>query len=444
MSASPEVASHKVETVRRRLEFSKKIYDNVHGYIDITEEERLLIDSPIFQRLRRVAHLGLADFVYPGATHSRFSHSIGSLHVMTKIAMSLVDDEILEDDDVSELRLAALLHDVGHYPFSHVLEGTMRNIAGDPAKHEQLGVFLLRKTSLGDSVGKICKLDNIVAILEGNFREPPLFQYLTSSSLDVDKIDYLQRDSVHTGVAYGAFDVNRLLSCLEPDSSEEPTTLVVTKKGQQAIEDFLLGRYHMFQSVYHHKSVVAFELMLDRIADTLIRNGTLEDLPKIKESIQGDEGWFGDYDDAYVWQVFKANKLGNSVASQLVRKLLSRDSLKMADQRLQLTESLPTKMMEDLAKETLPSWLSKQTGVEPEWIFYKEQPRVTFLEGEPDRTVYLRTEEGIKPIIEEPTSIIKKIWESRYKADRIYTRDNESKEKIEAFLKKYKSAKQGK
>jgi len=105
LSASPEEASRKIENIRKRLNFSKKIYDNVHGYIDITEEERLVIDSPIFQRLRRVSHLGLADFVYPGATHSRFSHSIGSLHVMNKIAISLIEDEILEDDDVSDLGL---------------------------------------------------------------------------------------------------------------------------------------------------------------------------------------------------------------------------------------------------------------------------------------------------------------------------------------------------
>src|SRR5947199_2645229 len=143
MSASPEEASRKLENIRKRLNFSKKIYDNVHGYIDITEEERLLIDSPIFQRLRRISHLGLADFVYPGATQSRFSHSIGSLHVMTKIALSLVEDDIINYEDLSELRLAALLHDVGHYPFSHVLEGTMKNIDGDAAKHEQVGVFLL-------------------------------------------------------------------------------------------------------------------------------------------------------------------------------------------------------------------------------------------------------------------------------------------------------------
>jgi HD superfamily phosphohydrolase len=252
-------------------------------------------------------------------------------------------------------------------------------------------------------------------------------------------MDYLQRDSVHTGVAYGAFDINRLLSCLELDRTEEPTKLVVTKKGQQAIEDFLLGRYHMFQSVYHHKSVVAFELMLDRIADTLIKQNSLESLAKIKEETRKNEGWFGDYDDAYVWHVFKAHKTGNSVASHLVRRLLSRDSLKMADEKLQLTESLPTEMLQELAKDTLPSWLGKQSGVEPEWIFYKQQPRVTFLEDEPDRTVYIETQDGIRPIIEEPTSIIKKLWESRFKADRIYTRDNSAKDKIETFLKKYKA-----
>src|SRR3989475_4811967 len=334
MAAAQTGASRIEEKAHKKLKASKKIYDNIHGYIGITEEERLLIDSPLFQRLRRISHLGLAGYVYPGATHSRFSHCLGSLYVMDKIASSLIEDEVLDYEDLEILRLAALLHDAGHYPFSHVIEGTMKNIDKDNAKHEQLGAFLVEETSLKESIAKICNPEDIVAILKGSFSRPPLFQYLTSSSLDVDKMDYLQRDSIHTGVGYGAFDVDRLLNCLESDRPQEPTKLVVAKKGRQAIEDFLLGRFHMFQSVYHHKSVVAFELMLDRIADTLIRNGMLEDLSRIKESIQKDEGWFGDYDDAYVWQVFKANKFGPSVANQLVRKLLSRDSLKMADERL--------------------------------------------------------------------------------------------------------------
>ncbi|OLD78076.1 hypothetical protein AUF62_03265 [archaeon 13_1_20CM_52_20] len=438
MAAAQTGASRIEEKAHKKLKASKKIYDNIHGYIGITEEERLLIDSPLFQRLRRISHLGLAGYVYPGATHSRFSHCLGSLYVMDKIASSLIEDEVLDYEDLEILRLAALLHDVGHYPFSHVIEGTMKNIDKDNAKHEQLGAFLVEETSLKESIAKICNPEDIVAILKGSFSRPPLFQYLTSSSLDVDKMDYLQRDSIHTGVGYGAFDVDRLLNCLESDRPQEPTKLVVAKKGRQAIEDFLLGRFHMFQSVYHHKSVVAFELMLDRVVDTLVVKELLPNLFRIREETRRDEWWFVGYDDNFVWEALKANRRGDSVTSQIIRRLFSRDSLKMADERLTLTDYLPPDMMTDLMKDAMPPWLSKLSGVEQEWIFYKEQPRVTFLEEEPDRTVYIETDDGIKQIIEEPTSIIKKLWESRFKAYRVYTRDDSAKEQIENSLKKYK------
>src|SRR5439155_26953431 len=109
-------ARRRAGRIKRKLGFEKKIYDNVHGYVDITKNEKLLIDTPIFQRLRRIAHLGLAQYVYPGATHSRFSHCLGAMHAMNRIATSLIDQEILNFDDLEMLRLADLLHDIGHYP----------------------------------------------------------------------------------------------------------------------------------------------------------------------------------------------------------------------------------------------------------------------------------------------------------------------------------------
>ena len=424
------------QKAQKKFGFSKKIYDNVHGYIGITEFERLIIDTPVFQRLRRVRHLGLADFVYPGATHSRFSHCLGSLHVMQKICLPLIELGVLDYDDLSVLRLSALLHDVGHYPFSHVIEVTMRRLDGDDAKHERLGEFLLRKTSIRAIVRKVCDPKIISAILRHEYRDQPLFQYLVSSSLDVDKMDYLQRDSLHTGVAYGAFDVDRLLSCLKPDRDSNPTKLVVTRKGRQAIEDFLLGRYHMFQSVYHHKTVVAFELMLDRITGDLIGKGLLPNLEGIKSKIQADENWFASFDDGFVLEVMKRVKNLNPVTRELIKMLFSRVSLKLASEKLSFDSSNVPQIMGALAKDKLSEWLSKKSGVERGWIFYKAQPRVTFLEEDDDETVHIEYEKGkTMPIIKDETSIIKKLWESQFQAYRVYTRDHSSRAKIENALK---------
>lgn len=420
---------------RRKLGIEKKIYDNVHGYIDVTKNEQLLIDTPIFQRLRRVAHLGLAHYVYPGATHSRFSHCLGSLHAMNRIATSLIDQEILSFDDLEMLRLAALLHDVGHYPFSHVLEVTMKRMEGGEGSHENLGEFILRETSIRDKVQDICDPRKIEALLRGQFRRPLLFQYLVASSLDVDKIDYLQRDSVHTGVAYGAFDLERLLSCLTVDNVTRPNWLVVTQKGRQAIEDFLLGRFHMFQSVYYHKAVVAFELMLDRVAEDLISRDALPNLALIKESTKTDEHWFANYEDSYVWEVLKRNRTGRTVTGELIRRLLGRTSIKLAQEIVSFSTSEPQPLMEILAKETLPQWLSRKSGVPEDWIFYKEQPRVTFLDPDPDVTVYVEGIDEPKRLVDEEKSIIKKLWDSQFRTSRVYTRNDTSKGKIQQALR---------
>ncbi len=164
-----QAAQRRASRIRRKLGAEKKIYDNVHGYIDVTKSEKLLIDTPIFQRLRRVAHLGLAHYVYPGATHSRFSHCLGSMHAMNRIATFLIDQGVLDFEDLEMLRLAALLHDVGHYPFSHVLEVTMRRTEGGEASHENLGEFILRETSIRDRVQEICDPKKIEALLRGQF-----------------------------------------------------------------------------------------------------------------------------------------------------------------------------------------------------------------------------------------------------------------------------------
>ncbi len=355
---------------------------------------------------------------------------------MHKLCLPLIDLGVLTYDDIAALRLAALLHDVGHYPFSHVTEITMRRLYGEQARHEMIGEFLLRFTTLRRAVGKVCNPDTIRSIMRHDY-ERPLFQYLVSSSLDVDKMDYLQRDSLHTGVAYGAFDVDRLLTSLAPDKGKNPTRLIVTRKGTQAIEDFLLGRYHMFQSVYYHKTVVAFELMLDRIVEDLIGHKTLPSLESLMKRIQSDEHWFANYDDAYVWNVMKIAKNLTPVTKELIRMLFSRESLKMADEKLTLAPAAIPEAMEALAKDDLSRWLSGPSGVSESWIFYKQQPPTTFLEVEDDETVHVETSNGKTiRIIDDPTSIIKKLSDSQFRAYRIYTKDHKSREQIELALRK--------
>ncbi len=201
----------------KRLVFEKDIQDSVHGFIGVTKTELSLIDSRIFQLLHHIKHLGGAWLVYPSANHSRFSHMLGTMFVTGQIAQSLSDKGWLTDDDVEKVRIAALLHDIGHYPFSHVIEHVMKK-KGEKGKHEKLTDHLLRQSEIKDILqDSSYNPDEISGIILGRYTQNNLFSQLIASDLDSDKIDYLLRDSYHTGVAYGSVDVGRLIRTMDVD-----------------------------------------------------------------------------------------------------------------------------------------------------------------------------------------------------------------------------------
>ncbi len=194
----------------------------------------------------------------------------------------------------------------------------------------------------------------------------------------------------------------------------------------------------MFQSVYHHKSVVAFELMLDRVASNLILREHIPSLDQVKEETRDDEEWLSNYDDAFVWEIIKKNRNNaDPVVKQLIAGLLGRRSIKLAYEKLELSTTPPSKVKELVVRDKLPEWISEKSKVDKDWIFYKPQPEVTFLEPDLELTVYIEAADGKKaiPIIEEETSIIKKLCESQFRAYRVYTRDDESKRKIESAVR---------
>lgn len=247
---------------------SVRIYDEVHGYVNLNEVEAKIIDAPIFQRLRRIKQLSTAWLVYPDATHTRFGHSIGALHVMSRIVDKLVKMNIIPKDDVDLLRVTALLHDIGHYPYSHTFEGIYLSRLGNAASHESLSRYIILNCSdIRDTLEYygISPIE-VVKILEGNHEEN-LYNLLLSSDLDVDRMDYLPRDALHTGVSYGLIDIDRLLDTLTIDDKGD---LCILAKGLQAVENFYLARLHMYQAVYYHKTIIAYEVLLRKIFEKLI------------------------------------------------------------------------------------------------------------------------------------------------------------------------------
>lgn len=239
------------------MQSKKIINDPVHGFITIPFESTLrLIEHPYFQRLRRIKQLGMTDYVYPGAVHTRFHHALGALHLMMESLRVLIDKGVRISSEECEAACAAiLLHDIGHGPFSHALE---RRIV--PLDHEEIGIGLMNEINREFKHS----LDQAISIFQGTHDKPFLHQ-LVSSQLDMDRMDYLARDSFFTGVTEGLVGHARLIKMLNVRDSH----LVVEEKAVRSIEKFLHARTFMYWQVYLHKTVLSTEVMLQKLFDRI-------------------------------------------------------------------------------------------------------------------------------------------------------------------------------
>jgi HD superfamily phosphohydrolase len=246
---------------------SERIYrDPVHNIIrlqtDTGEGELMmkLIDASEFQRLRRIKQLGLGLYTYQGAEHSRFTHSLGAFHLMTRVLDRFSERYSINSDDRIAARAAALLHDVGHGSFSHVMEKVLN------FHHEQWTVQVVKseQTEIGQLLRSYSKElpDKIASIIEGRFQPSALAQ-LVSSQLDVDRMDYLLRDSLMTGAKYGIYDLEWIINALAID--EDADRIYVEARGLYAVEEYLQARYYMFRQVYFHRTLRSAEAVLRSI-----------------------------------------------------------------------------------------------------------------------------------------------------------------------------------
>lgn len=225
-----------------------------------------MIDTAEFQRLRRIRQLGLAHFAYQAAEHSRFTHSLGALHLATRILDKLGAKYKIPDEARIAVRVAALLHDVGHGAFSHVIEPILG------FHHEQFTIeaVLSRKTEVGKILYEFSAElpENVAGIIRGTFR-PTALARLVSSQLDVDRMDYLLRDSLMTGAKYGIYDLEWIIKSLEIDERED--RLYVSARGICAVEDYLQARYYMFRQVYFHRTLRSAEAVLRSLLRRALR-----------------------------------------------------------------------------------------------------------------------------------------------------------------------------
>src|SRR5689334_23141925 len=278
-SGTPARKSESHLTNRRLVRF-EILRDPVWNNIRVDELTLKLVDTDVFQRLRYVRQLGWTYLVYPGATHSRFEHALGTHHLARRtLALLCESDEsiAISEKEQATVRSAALLHDVGHYPFSHALEeiGALHHEDVARALVTEGNVASLLETHIGsDAPGAVFDL------IRGKSASP--LQGLISGSLDLDKIEYLKRDAFMCGVPYGEIDVDRLINALTVvrDSTgafSGRTTIGVLDKGLSALESLLFAKYQMYRNVYWHHAVRSATAMYKRLVDDAIRDGALDE-----------------------------------------------------------------------------------------------------------------------------------------------------------------------
>lgn len=258
-----------------------EIRDVIYGFISLDSQEREIINSPEFQRLRRIRQLSLTEMVYPGANHTRFEHSLGVMQMATDMYEALVEKSsaLIQELGLDQsgirrwrkvIRLAALLHDVGHPPFSHSGEGLfpINSETGKAFDHEEYSIAIIKakfKSVIEDHPVNLnfgIKVDEVTALLGDNSNPTNslnsfalLWKSLISGQIDADRADYLLRDSLHSGVSYGVYDKNRLVRCMILGKDDTDSIIVSVENGGWHIaESLVIARYQMFTQLYLHKT----------------------------------------------------------------------------------------------------------------------------------------------------------------------------------------------
>jgi len=262
-----------------------QIRDPVHGYIYANELECKIIDSPVFQRLRGIRQLASAHLTYPGALHTRFEHCIGSMHLAKRASNHLKAQEIIDEEMSTELSIAALLHDIGHGPFSHLFEEVLHEKG---MTHENITDRIIKETEIADILSSFgINVNRFSNLCVGISKKHPRFMNdIIAGFLSVDSMDYLLRDSYFSGVEYGKVDVHRIIDAYEIAGKK----LAINKDSLYALESLMIARYEMFRAVYFHKSVRASAVMITRamtLSDDELHFTDLDNLDRFLEL--GDE-----------------------------------------------------------------------------------------------------------------------------------------------------------
>lgn len=307
-----------------------KYRDPIHGFIEVSELENEIINSQPFQRLRNIKQLAMTYLVFHGAEHTRFGHSLGVMHLVTKAFRSAIKNGTAYTFQnvewyVQVLRLIALTHDLGHAPFSHASE----SVFPDGLEHEDFTEKIIKETCIADTILKIGRQFqekygesfNITPELicdiyrgrnPGSHSEFTFLKSFMDSELDCDKMDYLLRDSTFCGVNYGRFDVDRLISSLTVFVQDDCPRLAIDDGGVQVFEEFVLARYFMFIQVYFHRTRRYFDIMLRRALSEILPDGKYPD----------DTAEYLTWDDTRIIQLLQQHAQSSEACYNIVNRVV--------------------------------------------------------------------------------------------------------------------------
>ena len=406
-------------------EYWGEIKDPVHGYVYITEQEKQIIDSYPVQRLRRLRQLAGSEYVYPGANHTRFEHSVGVMYLAGRVVANPNISRHVTEEEGEIVKLAGLLHDVGHGPFSHVFEHLLDKEKNGKT-HEDMTLWLIQKSELGDILKKNgFKPEEVGKLAIGRLHRPKkaFLDQIISSAVDVDKQDFIVRDTYHTGAEYGFIDIFRLIHAL--DILDE--NLAVDLGALSALESLIIARIESFKSIYFHRVGRAAQIML---AIAMEKANEELGLTRFKTPEE-----YMAMDDYTVWTMLKNCKKSNGI----IRNLERRKMLKCAYERTFYEKD--TMVSNIFGREThrkqLQEDIAKRANVETETVTIDVPtvPSVPYHHSvlmEPmEIPAFYRTQDGKK--MPQRLSEISKIFETLrgfINILRVYT-DEENRKKVE-------------
>lgn len=343
-----------------------EIRDSIYGFIYPSDKELQIINTSLFQRLRRIKQLAMAYLVYPGATHTRFEHSLGVFYIASLMANKLFPEK-KDKEKIDEVRFAALLHDIGHGPFSHISEYILDKYfengkTDDKEKiHEKITEKLILENKEINSLLAEYDREKIVNLLSEKRHEIPLQKQIISGPIDADKMDYLLRDSHYCGVKYGVFDFHRMLNTLTYFTDDDSNLYMgMDDDGINTLEQFVLAKYYMTTQVYSHKIRNVTDAMIVRGIELGIEKDGIEFLNKIyryKDNEEYLDNYIQYYDDRVINEIIYSDKKG--YAYKFFKKLQERNLLKrifsenLRSEELKgvLTEEIKDKIIDINSKE---------------------------------------------------------------------------------------------